>query len=142
MPRADYYILAEADHDSRERFLCRLCEKILGLNMNIYIHAGSEIEARRLDSHLWSFRDESFIPHALIDDKPVSPITIGFDQRRPSHRDVFVNLARELPEEAFEYQRVVEVIIQSPEVLEATRQNYRLCREKGFEVFHQDMRQR
>ena len=142
MARADYYILAEADQDSREHFLCRLCDKILSLGMKVYIHTGSDVEAKRLDQQLWAFKPEAFIPHTLLGAKEQAPIEIGFSDQRPNHQQVFVNLARHLPEDAFAFERIVEVIIQDPEVLVATRENYQKCRDQGLEVHHQDMRKK
>ncbi|KEA64821.1 DNA polymerase III chi subunit [Marinobacterium lacunae] len=140
MSRADYYILADADPDSRELFLCRLCEKILGLGLNIYIHMPSESDAERLDQRLWAFRPDAFVPHVILGDKPSAPIEIGHGEQRPEHREVFINLALSLPEDAFEFQRIVEIVVQDADVLEATRQNYQRCRDRGVELHRTDMR--
>ncbi|GGC06133.1 DNA polymerase III subunit chi [Marinobacterium zhoushanense] len=140
MSRADYYILADADPDSRELFLCRLCEKILGLGLRIYIHMPSEEDATRLDQRLWAFRAEAFVPHVILGKKPSAPIEIGFGGQRPDHRDVFINLALSLPEDAFGFQRIVEIVVQDAAILEATRQNYQRCREQGLELHRTDMR--
>lgn len=138
--RADYYILADADPDSRELFLCRLCEKILGLGMRIYIHMPGEIEAERLDHRLWSFRADAFIPHVILGREPTAPIEIGHGEQRPEHREVFINLAMSLPEDAFQFQRIVEIVVQDASVLDATRRNYQRCRDKGLELHRTDMR--
>lgn len=138
--RADYYILADADPDTRELFLGRLCEKILALGLDIYIHAASESDAERLDARLWSFRADAFVPHGLLGTTPQAPIEIGHGTQRPAHRAVFINLALELPEDAFEFQRIVEIVVQTPEVLAATRDNYRRCRERGLTLDRHDMR--
>jgi len=140
MNRADYYILADADADSRELFLCRLCEKILGLGLRIYIHTGSDSDAAQLDQRLWSFRADAFVPHVILGQTPAAPIEIGHGEQRPDHREVFVNLALSLPEDAFEFQRIVEIVVQDAEILEATRQNYQRCRERGLELHRNDMR--
>ncbi|MBV1790551.1 DNA polymerase III subunit chi [Marinobacterium sp. D7] len=140
MSRADYYILADADPDSRELFLCRLCEKILGLGLRIYIHMPSEEDAARLDQRLWAFRADAFVPHVILGQTPAAPIEIGHGEQRPNHREVFINLALSLPEDAFEFQRIVEIVVQEDSILEATRQNYQRCRDRGVELHRNDMR--
>lgn len=140
MSRADYYILPDTDQDSRELFLCRLCEKILGLGLRIYIHTGSEDEATRLDQRLWSFRSDAFVPHVILGQAPGAPIEIGNGSQRPDHREVLVNLALELPDDAFEFQRIVEIVVQEETILNATRQNWLRCRDQGAELHRNDMR--
>lgn len=132
--RADYYVLSEADQDSRELFLCRLCERILRLNLRIHVHTASAEDARRLDHHLWGFRADAFVPHGLLGSAEHSPIEIGHGSQRPAHREVFVNLALELPEDAFEFQRIVEIVCQDPAVRNALRHNYQRCQAQGLEL--------
>lgn len=140
MARADYYILPEADHDSRELFLCRLCEKVLEQGLRIYIQVASAAEAQRLDAHLWSFRADAFVPHGLLGNEPAAPIEIGYGDQLPTHREVYVNLALDLPEPAFAFERIVEVVVQDQAILDATRRNYQNCRNRGLELNRHDMR--
>jgi DNA polymerase-3 subunit chi len=75
--RADYYILPDTEPESRAAFLCRLCEKILGLGMRVFISTEHETAARQLDQQLWTARPQSFVPHVLLGGLPASPIEIG-----------------------------------------------------------------
>lgn len=142
MSRADYYILPDSDPDSRAAFLCRLCDKVLGLGLRIFISTEHETDARRLDQQLWSARPDSFVPHVLLGNTPESPIEIGWGEQLPDHRQVFVNLSAKLPDAAFDFERIVEIVVQTPEVLAATRDNYARCRDRGIELHRTDMRQR
>lgn len=142
MSRADYYILPDSDPDSRAAFLCRLCDKILGLGLRVFISTEHESDARRLDQQLWSARPDSFVPHVLLGNTPKSPIEIGWGEQLPDHRQVFVNLSAKLPDAAFDFERIVEIVVQTPEVLAATRDNYARCRDRGIELHRTDMRQR
>lgn len=142
MSRADYYILPDTEPESRAAFLCRLCEKILGLGMRVFISTEHETAARQLDQQLWTARPQSFVPHVLLGGLPASPIEIGWGEQLPDHREVFINLSARLPDTAFEFERIVEIVIQTPEVLAATRENYARCREHGLELHRTDMRQR
>ncbi|WP_151670297.1 DNA polymerase III subunit chi [Nitrincola schmidtii] len=140
--RADYYILPQADDDSRMRFICRVCEKALQQQLSVFIFTEHPAQAERLDRLLWSFPEESFLPHYLIGTEPVAPISIGYADQLPSHRELIINAANKLPEVAFEFTRIAEVVIQEPELLQVSRQNYARCRELGYEMHRTDMRQR
>ncbi|MBR9829753.1 MAG: DNA polymerase III subunit chi [Oceanospirillales bacterium] len=142
MSRADYYILPDSDADSRAAFLCRLCDKILGLGLRVFISTEHESAARQLDQQLWSAKADSFVPHVMLGQAPESPIEIGWGDQLPDHRQVFVNLSARLPDAAFDFERIVEIVVQTPEVLAATRDNYARCRDRGIELHRTDMRQR
>ncbi|WP_240776215.1 DNA polymerase III subunit chi [Nitrincola alkalilacustris] len=134
MPKASYYILSDSDEDSRMRFACRLCEKILAQQLSVFILTHSESSAKRLDQLLWSFRPDSFVPHQLLGQMPAAPIEIGHGDQLPSHRQVFLNLAGELPDSALTFERLVEVVIQQEEILAATRSNFQRCKSAGYEM--------
>ncbi|WP_027854543.1 DNA polymerase III subunit chi [Marinobacterium litorale] len=140
MTRADYYILPDSDPDSRERFLGRICEKALAHNHRVYIHLPDDSALERLDARLWSFRADAFVPHVILGKTPEAPVEIGFGEQRPGHRELFVNMALDLPEDAFEFERIVEIVVQEAEILAATRQNYQRCRERGIELHRTDLR--
>ncbi len=142
MSRADYYILPDSDADSRAAFLCRLCNKILSLGLRVFISTEHETAARQLDQQLWSAKADSFLPHVLLGQSPDSPIEIGWGEQLPDHRQVFVNLSGRLPDNAFHFERIVEIVVQTPEVLANLRDNYARCRDHQFEIHNHNMRRR
>ena len=139
--RADFYLLPQADDDSRLRFMCRVCDKALQHNRKVFIYAEDRAQAEYLDRLLWSFPEDGFLPHHLVGSEPSAPISIGIGTQRPTHRDLFFNAASQLPEFAFEFERIAEVVIQAPESLAISRQNFVRCREQGYDMHWSDMRQ-
>ncbi len=140
MAEADFYVLPASDPEARNLFLCRLCDKVIGLGHPIFIHCASEEDAERLDQLLWEFKPEAFLPHSLIGQTPDAPITIGWGDQRPNHKKVFLNMVADISEDALEFERILEIVVQHPPVLEATRRNYRLYQEKGIPARMNDMR--
>lgn len=138
--RADFYILPQTDEDSRLRFICRVCEKALQQQLQVFIHTEHPIQAERLDRMLWQYPEDSFLPHHLLGNQPAAPISIGQGSQLPEHRQLFINAASLLPEAAFEFDRIAEVVIQAPELLTHSRQNYTRCRELGYAMHRTDMR--
>jgi DNA polymerase-3 subunit chi len=142
MPRSDFYILPTDDPDARRRFLCKVLEKVHGLGLPIYIRADSETAARQLDELLWSYRPDAFLPHSLIAEQLDSPIEIGYGDSLPRHRKVYVNMALEAQPSALDFERIIEVVVQQDDILEATRANYRHYKQRGYEIHMNDMRRK
>ncbi|MCP4597521.1 DNA polymerase III subunit chi [Neptuniibacter sp.] len=140
--KADFYVLPSNDPDARGRFLCRLVTKIRALGHELYIQTANESEAKRIDQLLWEFQPEAFIPHELLGDKLNSGVQIGWDTQRPEHKDVFVNLNLDIPKDALEFDRILEIVIQSEEVLASTRNNYKSYQANGISIDMHDMRKR
>ncbi|MEZ5578324.1 MAG: DNA polymerase III subunit chi [Candidatus Competibacteraceae bacterium] len=42
---------------------CRLADKAYGLGHTVYLFTASEARAAALDDLLWTFRQDSFVPH-------------------------------------------------------------------------------
>jgi DNA polymerase-3 subunit chi len=139
VPRADYYVLPQSDYDSRELFVCRLCDKLSKDRLRIHIHLASEADLAQLDQRLWSFKPESFLPHTILGQELKAPITLGTDENAAVEADLLINLTIQTPALAERFNRVAEVVIQDPEVLAASRESFKLRRDAGWEVYNHRM---
>jgi DNA polymerase-3 subunit chi len=140
--KADFYVLPSSDPDARGRFLCRLVEKILGLGHQIFIHTADESEAKRIDQLLWEFKPESFIPHSMVTEPLPAVVKIGWQDQRPEHNDVFLNLHLDIPKDALSFNRILEIVVQREDILTSTRNNYKLYQSNGIAIDMHDMRKR
>ena len=140
-PRVDFYVLAESM--TPLRFACDMAARIRAEELNVHIHADSRADAVALDGLLWTFRDISFLPHALADAglPDPAPIIIGWQGHSPITDEVLINLSRELPGFAAGFQRVIEPVAASAEARAESRERYRQYRERGWELFSQQMDQ-
>ena len=71
------------EHQSLERVLPSLVERTLERGWRAVVQAGSEERVEAIDTLLWTYRDESFLPHAP-DDEPGAArqpilLTTGFE---------------------------------------------------------------
>lgn len=136
MSQVDFYLLPTTAEDDRLRMVCRTTEKAYRLGHRVHIHTGSDALSRRLDQLLWTFRDLSFVPHAIEPKAPdLWPVTLGHE-RAPDHEDVLINLAPQPPSFAGRFARIVEVVDQAPEVQTQGRERYRAYRELGCTLSH------
>ena len=140
MTRIDFYIL-EDDGSNREQFACRIAEKAYRLGHGVYIHTRDSSQAARLDELLWTFKQGSFIPHALEDHAPDpdAAVLIGHKAEldTSSHakdREVLINLAQEIPLFFTAFARVAEVIDQNTDNKTKGRERYKFYRDRGYSM--------
>lgn len=141
MTRVDFYILPDADPAQRPLLACRLAEKACGQGLKVYVHTATEGEALHLDELLWTFRDGSFLPHAIAKgtdpdatESESVPVLVGHDHEPSTHTDVLINLGAEVPRFFGRFERVAELVDQRPEQLALSRERYRFYRERGYEL--------
>jgi DNA polymerase-3 subunit chi len=136
MPKIDFYILPDADVQSRYRLACRIAEKVYSLGYPVHIHTDSNESSQQLDALLWTFRDRSFIPH-MVEPETVDgcPVTIGHGWV-PPRREVLINLALQVPSFFDRFKRVAEIIGQEQEARGAGRERYRFYRAQGCALRH------
>lgn len=137
MARADFYILDDSDAAKFMRFVCRLTEKAFTGGLRVFIRAPVADEQRRLDELLWTFRQGSFVPHALATASPIQaePVLIGAAPALDQNYDVVVNLAESIPAHYERFNRIAEVIRSDASSKETARHRFRAYRDAGLEVF-------
>ncbi len=133
MPRIDFYVLPDHRDNGRALLACRLADKAYGLGHTVYILAASEAQAVALDDLLWTFRQDSFIPHERypLASEESSPVLVGMVSPADANAQILINFTDKLPEGFERYERVVELVDQNPEVLAKSRERFRQYRERG-----------
>lgn len=136
MTRIDFYILKEDSTDARLLFVCRLVDKAVRQGNRVLINVTDWSTADLLDNLLWSFRPESFIPHALSNTEEATevPVVISAGVDQADHHDLLINLTADVPVFFSRFQRLAEVVVQADAVLEATRQHYSFFKERGYPI--------
>lgn len=131
MTKVDFYIL---DTGSPEHTACKLVEKAFSLGHRIYVHTDSEVQAKRMDEMLWTYRAGSFIPHQYYqpDQEQHSPVQVGFHDAPEIDSDVLINLASEVPLFFSRFQRVAELIGNDEETRKQGRERYRFYKDRGY----------
>lgn len=95
-----------------ERVLPPLLEKSLERGWRVAVQAGSEERADALDAHLWTYRDDSFLPHGTWRDSDVmnQPVVLVLDEGNPNNATVrFIVDSAGLPKDCATYERIVMV---------------------------------
>ncbi len=134
--RVDFYVLGERPVDP---VLCRLTEKAWRAGHTVFILAQSERHAHHLDSLLWSWRQESFLPHELDGPDAESPVRIGWASEPHEATQVLINLTSEAPPFHARFERVAELVAGDEAQRALARERYRYYRDSGCDVHSHDL---
>lgn len=133
--RVDFYLLADSGQEFRERFACRLAEKAYKSGHRVLLVAADPAQAARLDELMWTFRQGSFIPHALVEERDIEPVAIAVPGGAPLPEngadEVLVNLTDADLEHWERWPRVAEILDRRDPVVRAGRQRFRAYRDAG-----------
>lgn len=137
MTSVDFYLAALDAADFRQRTACRLADKAYRLGHSVYLAVPDEAAARTMDALLWTFSDESFVPHALVDTDgncadTMTPVQIGYTMPPESLHDVLINLTEDIPGYFSRFERVAEIVGASAEQKHAGRERFRFYRDRGY----------
>jgi DNA polymerase-3 subunit chi len=134
MPRVDFYLVGDPSPGASVRVACRLVEKAWQIGHRVYVQVDSAEAAGRTDDALWTFRQDSFVPHGRYPEEADRglPVLIGYDDDPGGFGDVLVNLATAAPPFCDRFARVAEVVGADPQGREAGRTRYRFYRDRGY----------
>ena len=95
-----------------EAVIPQLLEKTLERGWRAVVEVGSTERAEALDAHLWTFRDDSFLPHGLAGDASSDahqPILITTGTDTPNQAACRFFVARAVPQSGEGYERIVYI---------------------------------
>ena len=115
-----------------------MLRKSLDRGWRVVVQASSEERVEALDAHLWTWRDDSFLPHGTWRDAEASrqPIVLTLSDHNPNGATVrFLVDGALMPADASGYVRVVLLFDgEDPDALEAARTRWTEAKSAGFEV--------
>ena len=134
MTRIDFYQLQAGRHQY-DQVVCQLCQKAYeGRQLTLLLTRDPE-HSRHLDEKLWTFRDDSFLPHDTEEsDRPPSPILIHDTPEPRGNRQLLINLSLEVPDYFAQFERVIELV--TDEYRQTARQHYSYYKERGYPLNH------
>jgi DNA polymerase III subunit chi len=121
-----------------ERVLPTLLEKSLERGWRVVVQASSDERVEALDAHLWTYRDDGFLPHATPKEPEAAEqpilITSGDDNLNGAQIRFLVDGAP-LPADATAYQRLVLLFDgDDPDAVAAARERWTEAKAQGFEA--------
>lgn len=121
-----------------EQVLPSLLHKSLDRGWRAVVQGTSEERIEALDAHLWTWRDNSFLPHGMWRDAEAAeqPILLTIDEKNLNNAAVrFLIEGADMPADTAAYARVVLIFDgEDSEAVEAARAHWSKAKSRGFEV--------
>ncbi len=118
-----------------EKVLPSLLEKSLARGWRVVVQAASEERVEALDAHLWTYRDDTFLPHGTDrEQEPASqPVLLTTRDDNPNHAEVrFLIDGVGVPTDAASYQRIVLLFDgEDPDAVAAARARWSEAKAQG-----------
>lgn len=114
-------------------YACRLLRKAYQAGQPVVVLA-EPARLRALDEQLWTFSALDFIPHCGADSAHAAgtPIVLTADLDQAPHHKVLLNLGATVPAQFARFERLLEVVGNTPDELAAGRDRYRFYRDRGY----------
>ena len=124
-PRVDFYKLNSQNRTSISRFCCQLADKVVKMGNTVFVKTQDEAATRQMDDIMWTFSDNSFLPHTVQGDREDSdaPVVIGHGAGTATGY-LLINLSDQLPENFQNFERIAEIVNDVPQVLASGRARY------------------
>lgn len=134
--RVDFYLLSQNLPQAGWLVACRLIEKAYSRNHRVFVYCENKDDAMLIDELLWTYKDDSFIPHNLQGEGPEPPpaVQIGYGVEPRGFNDILINMATTIPPFHTRFRRIMEIVLDNDTAKEISRQHYREYRAKGFDL--------
>jgi DNA polymerase-3 subunit chi len=136
--KVDFYILSEAGKETIQQKVCQLTYQAWNDHLKVYLYCENEVMAQQLDDALWTFKDISFIPHAIITDTneqtSFPPCVIGIQSHPMSYPpcNILINLTDRIPSFFNQYSHIIEIVPFDPTLRVAARDRYKTYKKAGY----------
>lgn len=121
-----------------ERILPPLIARSLERGWRVVVQASSDERVEALDAHLWTWRDDAFLPHGTWREAEAAeqPVLLTVNADNPNGATVrFLVDGAAVPADAAAYERLVLLFDgDDPEALETARARWASAKSEGFEV--------
>jgi DNA polymerase-3 subunit chi len=136
LPRIDFYLVENDESHAHWDIACRLVEKAYRQGHRLFIFCETLEEALTLDERLWTYREDSFIPHHLQGDGPNPPPPVQIGCSPPTHHDfnLLMNFSEQVPVFYTHFQRVLEMVPYDETKKSQSRIRYQTYRTQGCTI--------
>ena len=121
-----------------EQVLPMLLQKSLERGWRVVVQASSDERVEALDAHLWTWRDDAFLPHGMSRDPEATeqPIVLTASAENPNGAAVrFLVDGANLAADVGNYERIVLLFDgEDPEAVEMARARWNEAKRTGAEV--------
>jgi DNA polymerase-3 subunit chi len=134
MTRVDFYQLNPQRH-RYDQVVCQLCQKAYDGKQFTLLLTQNQQQSQHLDQKLWTYSDDSFLPHDGEESEDlVTPILIHDNPDPKGNRQLLINLSTSVPIYFAQYERVIELVTEDNK--SQAREHYSYYKERGYSLNH------
>jgi DNA polymerase III subunit chi len=126
-------------------YSCRLLRKAVSQGSRLVV-TGDSGTLESLNQALWTFSAHDFVPHCMGTDADAlrkrSPVILASDLADLPHREVLVNLGRNVPAGFEAFARLIELVSVADADRDPGRVRWKYYREQGFDILREDIAQK
>lgn len=123
-------------------YACRLLRKAVSSGAKLVV-TGSPATLGQLDVALWTFSPVDFVPHCDLDSDArvlaASPVILASSTEAVPHRQVLLNLGRQIPAGFERFERLIEVVGLDDEGRQLARGRWKHYTEQGHAITRHDL---
>lgn len=135
MSRIDFYHLQK---QTLEEVLPKLLMKSCSSGKKVVVKIGTEERLEQMNSYLWTFQDESFLPHGSKKDgfAEQQPIWLTLQDDNPNAAEFLflIDGAQTTPDKTTNYERIFNIFDGNAE--DKARKLWKEYKTAGFDVFY------
>ena len=139
MTQVDFYVLPENGSLTAHAAVGRIADKALSRGHQIFVQVTDETTATELHESLWTFREASFLPHAIVGKDDGEPRVIGWREPPLKYDDVLINTTGAVPGHFARFGRLAEIVAPDAATLEGSREAWRFYRDRGYPLAKHDL---
>ncbi|HIO33658.1 MAG TPA: DNA polymerase III subunit chi [Gammaproteobacteria bacterium] len=134
--RIDFYVLEADATDGRLRLACKIIDRAYRSGHTAYLWARDDHETDLLDDLLWTFSQNSFVPHSRNNHNSdlTTPVHIGHHPPQSGSAEVVVSVADRPVEDYSNFLRIAEVVGFGEAEKQSGRSRFKFYRDQGLEL--------
>ena len=134
--RIDFYVLEADATDGRLRLACKIIDRAYRSGHTAYLWARDDHETNLLDDLLWTFSQNSFVPHSRNNHNSdlTTPVHIGHHPPQSGSAEVVVSVADRPVEDYSNFLRIAEVVGFDEAEKKSGRSRFKFYRDQGLEL--------
>ena len=124
-------------HSPLELALPKLLEKVLEHGHRAVVLADSKERVEMLNTTLWTYEENSWLPHGSDGDGPpeAQPIFLTAEERNPNGANVLVTIDGQKPTKTDGFERIIDIFDgQNEDLVLAARQRWQTYKDLGFNM--------
>ncbi|MEM6780744.1 MAG: DNA polymerase III subunit chi [Pseudomonadota bacterium] len=120
-----------------DQALPQILTKALSIGHRIVVKLGSKDSVEHMNKHLWTYRQDSFLPHGSAKDghAEYQPIWLTAENDNPNNADLLVTGGGAIPDSIEDYKLCCEFLDGfDDDAITQARERWKSYKDKGFEV--------